>query len=418
MCAVVLMGTPAGAGKPGTGGGGGGSTKPVKVGTPNGNFSCRASLARIVGEGLLNGVLVEANVANAKQNPCETDFAGILATLNLEQNLFHKKLLTSTLLDLKLKVLYGGTDLLKDYKTSPALPRKAVAEAGVAILRLELLRNVIEVAVLTSNAKARCSSTNNPYLLGDSQVVGVRLNGTELELLPGHGHINIELEVDLGLLIELQTVFGIATATLNALLAEAITLHFNHQSIANLPDGKELTQRALWLDTGIVGDVIVAESIADYHGNPCTTTTGPPPPPPPPHPANDWMTGGGRINDSGAGKVTHGFRLECTPSAGQNNLQVNWADGGFHLLSATTATCNNGPGGVNNSGSPTAGFDTLTGTGTGRCRGGGTATASYQLVDNGEPGSSDTWSITITGACNLTASGTLERGNHQAHGRF
>ena len=422
LCSAVMSG-PAQAARPsgggGGGGGGGGTTKPVKVGTPNGTFSCRAALARLEGAGLLDGVFLEVNAANPQQDPCQTDFAGILAELNLSKNLLHKKgVLGSTLLNVELKVLYGGTELLKDFKTSPALPRKAVAEAGVAVLSIQVLGNFVEVAVLTSNAKAKCSSTNVPLLSGQSQVVGLRINHIDIDLLSGHRHIT--LQVSALLRLDLIATLGhlLTVAEIDALINIGLGLHFNEQTITSAANGAQLTQQALWLESNLIGDLVIAEAIADYHGNPCTTTTGPPPPPPPPNPSNDWMTGGGRINDTAAGKVTHGFRLECTPANGQNNLQVNWEGESFHLLTASTATCDNGPDGINSSGNPTAGFDTFKGTGTGRCRGGGTATAAYTLVDKGEPGEADTFTVKITGDCNLTATGTLQRGNHQAHGRF
>lgn len=415
MCAVVLMGAPASARRPGGGGGGGGGGS--TVGTPNGTFSCRAALARLEGAGLLDGINLEVNAANPQNDPCVTDFAGILAELNLLKNPFHKDGLWSTLLDVKLKVLYGGTQLLKDFSVSPALPRKATAESGVALLQVQVLGNYIEVAILTSNAKAKCVS-NSPVLSGQSQVVGLRINNIDIDLLAGHREISIQVNAALRTEIILLLQHLLAVVDINALIDVGLTLHLNEQIKTTDANGGEITQRALWLESGLIGDLIIAESRADYHGNPCTTTTGPPPPPPPPNPSNDWMTGGGRINSATAGKVTHGFRLECDPSQGQNNLQVNWAGEGFHLTQANTATCDNGPDNKNKSGNPTAGFDTLRGTGTGRCRGGGTANASYTMVDNGEPGSADTWSITITGDCNLSASGTLERGNHQAHGRF
>ena len=424
MCAVVMMGAPADAGRGGGGsGGGGGGGKPPKgsttVGTPKGNFSCRAALARLEGAGLLDGVFVEVNAANPAQDPCLTDFAGILAELNVSKNLFHKSgSLGSTLLDVKLKVLYGGTQLLKDFKTSPAIPRKATAEAGVALIQVEVLGNFIEVAVLTSSAKAKCVSSSPPALSSDSQVVGLRINSIDIDLLSGHHEITVQVSAALHTEIVLMLSHLLGILEIDALINLGLTLHLNEEIKTVAADGGQVTRRALWLESNLIGDLIIAESIADYHGNPCDTTTGPPPPPPPPDPSKGWMTGGGRVNPS-SGKVTHGFRLECVPSAGQNNLQVNWANNGFHLLTANTATCNNGPDG-NNSGNTTAGFDTLTGTGTGRCRGGGSANASYTLIDNGEPGSADTMKITISGDCNLsvTVPLALERGNHQAHGRF
>jgi hypothetical protein len=411
MCSLVA--SPATARKPAPGGGGSGG---ATVGTPNGTFSCRAALARLDGAGLLNGIDVELFTANAAQDPCATDFEGIRAKLNVSSNLLNKHLLTTALLRADVKVLYGGTHLLSDYRFSPPLPRKAMAESGVALLKIEVLGNRIEVAVLTSNAKAKCSAANTPFLSGQSHVVGLRVNGTTIEVLPGHSHISLYASVLASL--EVKALFkGIfADAELDLLLREALTLHLNHQDTSYSAGSGVVTQRALWLQSRLLGDVVVAESIADYHGNPCTTTTGPPPPPPPPSAANDWMNGGGRINAT-AGKVTHGFRLECTKDNGQNNLQVNWGSGNsFHLESVSKAACTDEPG--LDPGNPTAGFDTLKGTATGRCANGDSAEARYTITDAGEPGTSDSFTINISGGCSLSASGTLERGNHQAHGRF
>lgn len=408
----VLAAGPAEAKRPASGGGGGTTT----VGTPNGTFSCRAALARLEGAGLLEGVDAELFTANAAEDPCRTDFAGILARLNLSANLYDRHLLTTPLLRADLKVLYGGTQLIEDFKVSPALARKATAEAGVARLDIAVLGNRIEVAILTSNAKAKCSASATPYLDGRSQVVGVRVNGLVVEQPPGHQHLSLHATVEASL--EVKALFkGIMLeADLEAMLREALTLHLNHQSVSTGPGYGVLTQRALWLESHLLGNVVVAESIADYHGNPCTTTTGPPPPPPPPAPAKGWMTGGGRINVA-AGAVTHGFRLECTPTNGPNNLQVNWGSGqGFHLESVTSAACSDNP--RLDPANPTAGFDTLKGTATGRCNSGGTAVATYTLTDDGEPGSGDLLKISISGDCNLAQStGYLDRGNHQAHGR-
>jgi len=392
----VLAAGPAGAKKPGTGGGG-----TTTVGTPNGTFSCRAALARLEGAGLLDGVDAELFTANAAQDPCQTDFAGILAKLNVSANLYDRHLLTTPLLRADLKVLYGGTQLLEDFKVSPALARKATAEAGVARLDIAVLGNRIEVAVLTSNAKAKCSTSATPYLDGHSQVVGLRVNGLVVELVPGHEHVSLYATVQASL--EVKALFKglVLDADLDVLLREALTLHLNHQSVSTGPGYGVLTQRALWLESRLLGNVIVAESIADYHGNPCTTTTGPPP-----------------VIQPLAGAVTHGFRLECTPSNGPNNLQVNWGPGqSFHLESVISASCSDNR--KLDPGNPTAGFDTLVGSATGRCNNGGSATATYTLTDDGEPGSGDLLKISISGDCNLAQStGHLDRGNHQAHGRF
>lgn len=127
------------------------------------------------------------------------------------------------------------------------------------------------------------------------------------------------------------------------------------------------------------------------------------------------MTGGGRIVTA-AGRVTHGFELHCTPSDGSNNLQVNWGGNRFHLESLTSASCTEDPSIAPHP--PTAGFDTYKGTGTGRYNGQSGASAEWTFTDAGEPGKSDTMTIEIKDSNNvlvLTATGTLDVGNHQAH---
>jgi hypothetical protein len=135
-------------------------------------------------------------------------------------------------------------------------------------------------------------------------------------------------------------------------------------------------------------------------------------------PANGRMTGGGSIvatkSNTGA-KVTHGFELHCDPEIGPNNLEVNWSGHHFHLENLTTATCSDDP--AIEPPPPTAGFDTYVGEGTGSCNGSPGATIRFTFTDAGEPGSDDTATISITGCSDgdLSISGRLRKGNHQAH---
>jgi len=130
-----------------------------------------------------------------------------------------------------------------------------------------------------------------------------------------------------------------------------------------------------------------------------------------------WMTGGGSVFTKGGGRVTHGFELHCTAGDGPNSLQVNWGKGNrFHLTELTSAACADDP--EISPDPPVAGFDTLRGAGTGTYNGKSGATAEWVFGDAGEPGSSDTVSLTIKDASEavvLSVSGTLEHGNQQAH---
>ena len=126
------------------------------------------------------------------------------------------------------------------------------------------------------------------------------------------------------------------------------------------------------------------------------------------------MSGGGSVTTSDAEKVTHGFELNCDATKTPNTLQVNWSGNSFHLDDLEKALCGNNPSITN---SKDAAFDTYTGEGTGKLNGEGGATASWTFTDAGEPGSKDSVRITITDSSGtvLEASGTLTKGNHQAH---
>jgi hypothetical protein len=137
------------------------------------------------------------------------------------------------------------------------------------------------------------------------------------------------------------------------------------------------------------------------------------PAPPPPPIVEGRMTGGGSVFTTDDVRVTHGFELHCDPLNTPNNLEINWGGGNnFHLTSLLTVTCVNDPNIEPQP--PNAGFDTYIGTGVGTCNG-LPALISFTLTDAGEPGTLDTASYTITGACSLTVSGNLDKGNQQAH---
>jgi hypothetical protein len=134
------------------------------------------------------------------------------------------------------------------------------------------------------------------------------------------------------------------------------------------------------------------------------------------------MTGGGSL-EKGTGKgkvsVTHGFELHCNPNELPNNLEVNWNNKSdkFHLETLTSATCTDDPN--ISEAPPVAGFDTYTGTGTGRYNGVPGATITWVFTDAGEPGKDkDYGKMTITdadGKIVLSIAGSLNQGNHQAH---
>jgi len=127
------------------------------------------------------------------------------------------------------------------------------------------------------------------------------------------------------------------------------------------------------------------------------------------------LTGGGSIINNGI-RVTHGFELNCDATVNPQNLQINWPGYKFHLQQLNSAFCSYDPS--INPGQPAAGFNTYTGSGTGRLNGVDGATVDFIFTDAGEPGINDTAAYTISdsgGNLVLTASGYLDKGNQQAH---
>ena len=127
------------------------------------------------------------------------------------------------------------------------------------------------------------------------------------------------------------------------------------------------------------------------------------------------FTGGGRIANGSGADVTHGLRLNCDPTIGPANFQVNWGGNSFHLDSVTAGFCSSIPG-VSPS-PPPAAFNVHTGSGIGSLNG-EPASISWSLTDAGEPGRADTAAITIRDATDtvvLNVSGVLLGGNHQSH---
>jgi hypothetical protein len=128
------------------------------------------------------------------------------------------------------------------------------------------------------------------------------------------------------------------------------------------------------------------------------------------------FTGGGSVFGEDGARVTHGFQLNCEADKSPNNLQINWKGNAFHLEALTRAACTDSPGIVPNS--PAADFDTYVGAGTGRLNGVSGYKADWRFTDAGEPGKNDTARIVIRDPANnvvLSVSGSLNRGNHQAH---
>lgn len=128
------------------------------------------------------------------------------------------------------------------------------------------------------------------------------------------------------------------------------------------------------------------------------------------------MTGAGCVVSSESLRVTQGFELRCDAEDERLNFEVNWDSGeNFHLLDVTRVHC-----GVTGSGEAlsSAGFDTLSGEGTGLYNGVEGARIVFTLTDSAEAGVGDTADLVIfdaSGAVVLDVAGVLELGEQQAH---
>jgi hypothetical protein len=201
------------------------------------NFTCRASALRVTA---LQVATMESAVANAPNDPCESDTApGAKASL--------APLITAGVTTAN--TVNGGHV-------------RATATAGLANLAA-----VISATVAKSTASYRCTAGNS-IPNSSSTVVGLRLGGVPVTQSGS--------KVDLGAL-------GVATVNLD------------QTSVSSTG----IVQRAVdititgGLDTGV--RIVLGEANAGVHGNPCNTRPGGgwavPPPPPVPRALMDALLG-------------------------------------------------------------------------------------------------------------------------------
>lgn len=380
-----------------------------------GRFTCEATLLRV--ENVL-GNEVELGAANEDEEECNTDNASLLFDdpIQVGGNLITADLLYSRTFD----ETEGGA-------------KQGRAESGVANVLIDAGSVEVEVELLTAEATAGpCPST---ALSGDSTVFRVRVNNLEIEV-PDDGE----------------------PFTLD--LSPVTTLHLNWES----NDGTTITRRALFLeDTIVFGDIVVAEAVADVHGNPCGPTptpsaTTPTPTPtgtgsPTPGPRHDgFLTGGSWVAEIGSkwdrnnnGTVEPGTRvgasasLDCftapgvDPRNGHHHLGVRWTDendnekSNFKLTELDDTRCLDTAATAN---PPRSSWDTMEGEGRGVCTSGGvsvTVDIRFRFTDDGEPGRDDSFFIDtdladgaetpdgLANLCDYESEGFIDAGNIQAH---
>jgi len=195
---------------------------------PEDPFTCRASAVRVDPDGPLNPLpVIEPIVANGQNNPCVAQNSGVLNDFAIPGGLGNAS------------VLFAQT----------ATGAGSQAQAGVADVTITVPgAPVIRAEVLTSQANAGACTTGDPTppaLTGSSTIAKLTVGGTVIEPIKGP-----QQPIPLG---------------------PAGTLFLNQTTTsASTPGGANdtITQRALFLDTPLV-DVVIAEAIADFRGNPC-----------------------------------------------------------------------------------------------------------------------------------------------------
>jgi hypothetical protein len=240
------------------------------------------------------------------------------------------------------------------------------SEASVAQLSLTVGGQSISADFLMSRAEASCSS-GSAAASGSSEIVGLVVNGQAIDV-SGAPNQTVSLPFGAGTIIINEQSGGPGDITVNAL----------HVIV-----------------TG-VADVVIASAHADIT---CAA-----PPPPPPCPGADFVTGGGWITG--------------TPTGARANFGVAGGikNGAFwgHLTYV-----DHGAGGPKVKGTGVTAYSILDSTtrhieGTAEVNGAGGFTYWVDVSDKGEPGRSDTFSISLSNG--YTAGGTLGGGgNIQLH---
>ncbi len=195
------------------------------------DFSCRASAVR-VNLKQPAPVLLEPIVANAPGAPCRAESAEILNPTTIGP----------------VTVDAANADTVQtpaDLAAAPAANGdNATATVSVTNPRIELTGLAIAATVLSARASYTCQN-GQPVPAGSSVVTNLTVNGQTIAI-PAD---NAPFTLDLG---------PLGSLNLNQTVQEP----------------NRITQRALFLTTPLV-DVVIAEAIADFTGNPCAAAARP-----------------------------------------------------------------------------------------------------------------------------------------------
>jgi hypothetical protein len=244
------------------------------------------------------------------------------------------------------------------------------AEAFVANPSLTALGNEIRADVLRSQAQASCDGAGGASASGSSEVAGLTVNGQPIVV---SGNPN-------------QTIsFG------------GVTIIINEQTRSASGNSADITVNALHVTAvdplgSTLLDVVISSAHADISCGACNPPVG------------DFVTGGGWITTQSGARANFGV-------AGGIKQSGFWG----HLT-----YIDHGPNGFKVKGTGVTGYE-VTGslsrriTGTAEVDGVGGFTYTVDVIDNGEPGREDTFTIELSNG--YSASGTLAGGNIQLHAK-
>lgn len=242
-------------------------------------FTCRASVARAT---LLDQALIptiEPLAANSNREECAEDTAGA-PTIALPPNQANPAV-SAGVVQASTEILCANDnpDVTTDDDTCDAgrrsFEQQVVSRADAADVDINVGDGIrVQAQAANTTARARCGPGNVPVLSSTSNVVNlvVTINGTPIQIqLPPP---NVEQSFNL----------GVARLTLNELIVTPAGQQPNAAGDFVFPDAAEegqVTRRAIHLEVpggdepgrGSVADVIIAESIADFHGDVCPEGT-------------------------------------------------------------------------------------------------------------------------------------------------
>jgi hypothetical protein len=208
----------------------------------NGDFSCRASAVRVIGEGPFAGQVFEPIVANREGASCEDANSEVM-----------DRTLGGPPAPGTATVRLANAETTRNPDDPDAPPEEgdnATARSELAELVLTGQGQTLRASAARSSAKVTCVG-GQPKFESESEVVGLTVGTTEIDVPPGQPHTHVSLPPN-------QDTGG----------PQNVVVHVNHTDEQPVDGATVHTRRAVWVESPL-GDMIVGESQVDYQGNPC-----------------------------------------------------------------------------------------------------------------------------------------------------